>query len=124
MSRTNIALLAAALIALSATAVAQPAPARRAADGTLTSAAGMTLYVFDRDAGGKSACNGPCTVNWPPVLVVGGGTASGDWSVVVRNDGGKQWAFKGKPLYACSKDIKPGDKQGDGINGLWHVAKE
>ena len=52
-------------------ATAQPMPAARAADGTLTNAAGMTLYVFDRDAGGKSACNGPCTANWPPLLVFG-----------------------------------------------------
>ncbi len=34
----------------------------------LTDAKGMTLYTLDKDAGGKSACNGPCVTNWPPVL--------------------------------------------------------
>ena len=68
----------------------------------------MTLYVFDRDAGGKSACNGPCAANWPPLLVVGDGKAAGDWTIIVRDDGGKQWAYKGKPLYTWSKDTKAG----------------
>jgi predicted lipoprotein with Yx(FWY)xxD motif len=83
----------------------------------------MTLYVFDRDVGGKSACNGPCATNWPPLLVFGDGSATGDWTIIVREDGGKQWAFKGKPLYTWSKDTKAGDKTGDGVNNIWHVAK-
>ena len=124
MYRTMFSLLAAVLLTFSVNAAAQPKPAMKAADGTLTNAAGMTLYVFDRDAGGKSACNGPCTVNWPPLLVVGDGGAAGDWTIIVRDDGSKQWAFKGKPLYTWSKDAKPGDKTGDGVNSVWHVAKD
>jgi len=124
MYRTMFSLLAAVLLTFSVNAAAQPKPAMKAADGTLTNAAGMTLYIFDRDAGGKSACNGPCTVNWPPLLVVGDGGAAGDWTIIVRDDGSKQWAFKGKPLYTWSKDAKPGDKTGDGVNSVWHVAKD
>jgi predicted lipoprotein with Yx(FWY)xxD motif len=124
MFRTVFSMLAAVLLTLSFTAIAQPKPAMKAADGTLTNAAGMTLYVFDRDASGKSACNGPCTVNWPPLMVVGDGAAAGDWTIIVRDDGTKQWAFKGKPLYTWSKDAKPGDKTGDGVNSVWHVAKD
>ena len=87
-------------------------------------AKGMTLYTFDKDSAGKSACNGPCAVNWPPALVADGAKAAGDWSVVGRDDGLKQWAYKGKPLYAFAKDTKAGDKTGDGfLNGAWHVAK-
>jgi len=123
MIRTALSLLAAILLGASLTASAQPAPAMKATDGTLTNATGMTLYVFDRDAGGKSACNGPCAANWPPLLVVGDGRAAGDWTIIVRDDGGKQWAFKGKPVYTWSKDTKAGDKTGDGVNGAWHVAK-
>jgi predicted lipoprotein with Yx(FWY)xxD motif len=114
----------AVLLATSLTAVAQSAPATKAPDGTWTNAAGMTLYVFDRDAGGKSACNGPCATHWRPLMVTGSGGASGDWTVIVRDDGGKQWAYKGKPLYTWSKDAKPGDKTGDGVNSVWHVAKD
>ncbi len=124
MFRTVLATITAAVLATSIPAAAQSAAANKAADGTWTNAAGMTLYVFDRDAGGKSACNGPCAANWPPLMVTGSGGASGDWTVIVRDDGGKQWAYKGKPLYTWSKDAKPGDKTGDGINSVWHVAKD
>lgn len=95
------------------------------ADGVLTGTNGMTLYVFDKDAAGsgKSVCNGPCAMNWPPLLAEDGAAAMGDYSVVVRDDGKKQWAFKGKPLYHWAKDLKPGDRTGDGFNNVWHVAK-
>jgi predicted lipoprotein with Yx(FWY)xxD motif len=124
MFRTVLATITAAFLATSFHAVAQSAPATKAVDGTWTNSSGMTLYVFDRDAGGKSACNGPCATNWPPLMVTGTGGASGDWTVIVRDDGGKQWAYKGKPLYTWAKDAKPGDKTGDGVNSVWHVAKD
>jgi predicted lipoprotein with Yx(FWY)xxD motif len=47
----------------------------------------------------------------------------GDWAVITRDDGSKQWAYKGKPLYAWAKDAKPGDRTGDGFNNAWRVAK-
>jgi len=100
-------------------------PAKRAGDGTLTNAAGMTLYTFDKDAAGKSVCNGPCATNWPPLIAPVGAQANGDWSVVTRDDGSRQWAYKGKPLYTWIKDQKAGDKTGDGFaNNAWHTAKE
>ena len=126
MIRTLRAPLAAlsflALSALTTSGFAQ-APAK-AMDGVLTNAAGMTLYTFDKDADGKSACNGPCAANWPPLMAAGDAKASGDWTVVTRDDGGKQWAYKGKPVYLWAKDQKPGDKTGDGFNNVWHVAKQ
>jgi predicted lipoprotein with Yx(FWY)xxD motif len=93
--------------------------------GTLVNGAGMTLYTFDKDpmAGGKSVCNGQCAINWPPLMAEGSASASGDYTVVARDDGSKQWAYKGKPLYLWIKDQKPGDKTGDGVNNVWHVAK-
>ena len=103
---------------------AQQAP-MKAADGTLTNAAGMTLYTFDKDAAGsgKSACNGPCATNWPPLMAAADAKAAGDYSIATRDDGAKQWAFKGKPLYLWAKDQKPGDKTGDGFNSIWHTAR-
>jgi predicted lipoprotein with Yx(FWY)xxD motif len=111
--------------AFSGYAMAQePSPAHVAetAKGkTLVDAKGMTLYTFDKDAAGKSACNGPCATNWPP-LMASGGSASGDWTILVRDNGSKQWAYKGKPLYTWSKDTKPGDTLGDGfLNNQWHA---
>ncbi len=98
------------------------APAKTA-DGVLVNGSGMTLYTFDKDAGGKSACNGPCATNWPPLMAIGEAKAAGEWSIITRDDGGKQWAYKGRPLYTWVKDGKPGDKTGDGFNNVWHVAK-
>ena len=54
-----------------------------------------------------------------------GASASADWTIVTRDDGSKQWAYKGKPLYTWVKDQKAGDKTGDGFaNNAWHTAKE
>jgi predicted lipoprotein with Yx(FWY)xxD motif len=112
------------LIALSATAWAAGAPVK-AANGVLVGANDMTLYTFDKDAAGsgKSVCNGPCATNWPPLAAGADATPAGDYSVITRDDGAKQWAFKGKPLYFWAKDQKPGDKTGEGFNGVWQSAK-
>nr|WP_232834486.1 hypothetical protein [Rhodoferax ferrireducens] len=95
------------------------------ADGVLVGPNKMTLYTFDRDVAGsgKSVCNGPCATNWPPLMAAASDKASGDYSIVTRDDGTKQWAMKGKPLYYWSKDSKPGDKTGDGVNQVWQLAK-
>jgi predicted lipoprotein with Yx(FWY)xxD motif len=97
----------------------------KVADGVWVGPAGMTLYTFDRDAAGsgKSVCNGPCATNWPPLAAAAGAQAMGDWSVVTRDDGSRQWAFKGKPLYYWVKDGKPGDRTGDGVNNVWRLAR-
>lgn len=93
-------------------------------DGILTDSKGMTLYTFDKDSNGRSACNGPCATNWPPLLVESGSHPTGDFSAITRDDGKKQLAYKGKPLYLWAKDTKPGDKTGDGfLNNSWHIIK-
>ena len=118
--------IAASIFSISiAATLAQTAPAKTAdtAKGkALVDAKGMTLYTFDRDASGKSNCNGACATNWPPLMVTGDAKASGDWSVVTRDDGSKQWAYRSKPLYIWAKDAKPGDVTGDGYNNVWHIA--
>ena len=93
--------------------------------GALTNPAGMTLYVFDKDvaSSGKSACNGDCAVKWPPLTAAAGAYAGGDYGVIARDDGARQWSYKGKPLYLWFKDQKPGDMTGDNVNNVWHVAK-
>ncbi|MDP2881451.1 MAG: hypothetical protein Q8N89_07710 [Azonexus sp.] len=117
-------LLSTTLAACSGYGTRAAAPAM-VSDGMLTGSNGMTLYTFDKDAAGsgKSMCNGPCATNWPPLMVMDGDMASGDYSIVMRDDGKKQWAFKGKPLYFWANDQKVGDKTGDGFNKVWHVAK-
>ena len=112
-------------VALAACAGMATMPAK-VADGTLTNPAGMTLYTFDRDTAGsgKSACNGPCVAIWPAFSAPADAAAATDWSVVTRDDGTRQWAYKGKPLYMFARDGKAGDRTGDGFNNnIWHVAR-
>ena len=93
--------------------------------GMLVGPNGMTLYVFDKDTAnsGKSVCNGPCAALWPALLATEADKPVGDYAVITRDDGKKQWSMKGKPLYFWSKDSKPGDKTGDGFLSIWHVIK-
>ncbi len=115
---------AATLLIVTACATTPPAPAT-ATGGVLVGANGMTLYTFDKDAAGsgKSLCNGPCATNWPPLAAAAGAMGSGDWTVITRDDGSRQWAYKGKPLYFWAKDSKPGDRTGDGFNKVWQLAR-
>jgi len=92
-------------------------------DGMWVDHKGMTLYTFDKDAGGKSMCNGDCAKNWPPLMVEKGEKAEGKWTQIKRDDGKMQWAYDGKPLYTFVKDKKAGDMTGDGMKDVWHVAK-
>src|SRR5882757_9464043 len=67
----------------------------------LTDAKGMTLYIWDKDAVGKSNCYDQCATNWPPLLVDPATAVSGDWSLVKRDDDATKMvvAYKGWPLY-------------------------
>src|SRR3954453_17820367 len=76
---------------------------------------GMTLYTFDKDSAGKSACNGPCATNWPVVKAEATDKPEGSFTIISRDDGSKQWAHNGKPLYTFAKDQKAGDVTGDGF---------
>ncbi|MBO9356203.1 hypothetical protein GG851_19620 [Bordetella petrii] len=109
-----------AACALFAAAAHAQAPVKTQ-DGVLTDQAGMTLYTFDNDSAGKSACNDKCAKAWPPLAAAADAKPDGDYSVITRDDGARQWAFRGKPLYLFVKDAKPGDKQGDNVKNVWHV---
>jgi len=86
---------------------------------------GMTLYTFDKDKeAGKSACNGGCANLWPPFAPEAGqAKATEPLSIITRDDGTKQYAYKGKPLYYYDKDSKAGDTRGDAVGKVWWVAK-
>jgi predicted lipoprotein with Yx(FWY)xxD motif len=116
--------LTAALV--TSVAVAQTAPTKigdSAKGKVLTSDSGMTLYVFDKDTDGKSACNSACTGLWPPLAATASAPATGDYTIIARDDGSKQWAYKKRPLYNWKNDQKAGDITGDGVGGVLHIAQ-
>ena len=120
--RMGFALLALATLGPSPMALAQP----KVAGAQLVSRAGLTLYTFDNDVAGsgRSVCNPPCSHLFRPYAVESGARPQGDASVITRDDGTRQWAWKGKPLYLWVDDKKPGQAGGDGINhNTWHVAR-
>ena len=112
-----------ALFALSAQA-ADPAPVKKV-DGVLVDAHGMTVYTFDKDVAGsgKSACKGPCAQNWPAVKA-GDAPLAEPYSAIVREDGTRQLAYHGKPLYTFVKDKKAGEREGDKKMNVWHVVTD
>lgn len=91
----------------------------------VTAANDMTLYTFDKDSQNKSTCSGQCAITWPPYTVSGTvpTTLPAHMGTMTRDDGTTQYTWDGKPLYYYSGDKKVGDTNGDGIGGVWHVAK-
>lgn len=126
MSRTFAAMAALTFILASSAASAQMLKTADTTKGkTFVDTAGMTLYTFDKDAAGsgKSVCNGQCATIWPPFAAAATASPGGDWTIVTRDDGSKQWAWLGQPLYYWAKDQKPGDVTGDGFNKVWHAVR-
>jgi predicted lipoprotein with Yx(FWY)xxD motif len=113
------------VIAFTGYAFAQAMPASvHAMQGMLMDAKGMTLYTFANDKEpNKSACNGNCANVWPPLRPEANDRNMGEWTIITRDDGSKQWAYKGKPIYYFAMDKAAGEKTGEGRgNGAWHIA--
>jgi predicted lipoprotein with Yx(FWY)xxD motif len=93
----------------------------------VTNGSGFTLYRFDKDTAQPSAsnCEGECAVTWPPVVVARGGKVFVDGvapaavGTVKRGDGSLQLTIGGWPIYRFSKDLRPGDTNGQGVGGTW-----
>ncbi|AJY38610.1 hypothetical protein I6G56_22885 [Burkholderia humptydooensis] len=114
-------LLIAIACAVPAAALAEPP---KESNGMVVDDDGMTLYTFDRDTmPGQSACKGGCTANWPAALADAYDRPGGGLGFIAAAGGKRQWTYKGHPLYRFSGDTKPGQHNGDGFGGMWHVAR-
>jgi len=118
MTQTLVALLA-ALLATQANA----APPHMI-DGLLVDDHGMTLYAFAGHGNPDStACEGDCEQNFPPAIADSNDKPTGRLSIIKTAKGERQWAYQGRPLHQGRMDKKPGDRQGDGLNGAWYPAR-
>lgn len=89
----------------------------------LVNGEGFSLYAFDNDALAVSNCNDGCAVKWPPLEASNRARASGDFGIIVRADGARQWVYKGQPLYTWINDSEAGQTTGDGVKGVWHLVR-
>jgi predicted lipoprotein with Yx(FWY)xxD motif len=141
MNRASFASALAAVagcIAIIAPASAQPAQATTKAKlqvrtvklgRILVDGKGLTLYLFEKDKGGKSACSGSCAKEWAPLLtsgkaVAGKGISASKIGSTKRKNGSIQVTYAGHPLYHYDDDHKPGQTEGQGSNAFgaeWYV---
>lgn len=90
---------------------------------------GRTLYLFEKDRGGSSACSGGCAQAWPPLTTTGApkadaGAQASMLSTIKRADGSTQVTYAGHPLYSFFGDKRPGQDAGQGskaFGGGWYV---
>lgn len=89
---------------------------------------GMSLYIFEKDTAGTSACTGNCAGTWPPLTVASladvtaGAGVTGLLGTIQRADGTLQVTLAGRPLYYYAGDSAAGDTSGQGKNDVWYLA--
>jgi predicted lipoprotein with Yx(FWY)xxD motif len=89
----------------------------------LVDSRGRTLYLFEKDKNGKSACSGSCATAWPPVLTSGKPSATAGVKASLlgttrRADGRLQVTYNGHPLYTFVKDTKKGQANGENVDAF------
>ncbi len=80
---------------------------------------GWSVYTYDGDGRNKSNCKDACLDGWSPVLAAVSATPFGEWSIVERAPGVKQWAFRTRPVYRHLTDSKLGSLDGSDVP-RWH----
>lgn len=102
-----------------------PSPPARLDLDRLIDSRGMSLYTFDRDRAytGASECDATCAKAWPPFVAAADARRVGAFGILRRDDGLRQWTYRGKPLYRFAGDRRPDDRLGHGEANLWRLAQ-
>ena len=95
----------------------------------LVSSSGRTLYLFEADKNGTSACSGACAAAWPPDTVTGtpqagSGVSQSLLGTITRADGTMQLTYNGHPLYYFTADTAGGTAHGQAVKAFgaeWYV---
>ena len=78
-----------------------------------------SVYTYDKDGPNMSNCTGPCANTWQPVLAPASAQPQGEWAVIERSPGVRQWTFRKKPIYTFTEDQSPASQGGSDMPG-WH----
>jgi predicted lipoprotein with Yx(FWY)xxD motif len=119
------------------TETSQVAPALQVSTGSalgdyLIASNGKTLYTFTKDAPDVSNCSGVCAQNWPAYTIASQGDlagliaasgVNGALGSIAKTDGTIQLTYNKMPLYFWVGDAKAGETNGQGVGGVWFVAK-
>lgn len=81
----------------------------------------FSVYTWDGDQPGKSNCTGNCLTQWAPVIAPETAKPQGEWTVIERSPGIRQWAFRGKPLYTYILDPRTRSVIGSDVPGFHNV---
>jgi len=116
----SIGSVGAAVAGSTAPRAAKVGTARTGLGQVIVDSRGRTLYLFEKDRRGHSACSGICANYWPPLLTSGKPTAIAGakgslLGTIRRADGTRQVTFAGRPLYLFAGDTKRGQTNGEGL---------
>ena len=92
-----------------------------AAGRLLTTDRNASVYAYDRDTPDRSMCDAKCARTWEPVIAPALARALGDWSILVRSPGVRQWAYRQQPLYTYALDQRSWSLEGSDVAGWSNV---
>ena len=89
----------------------------------LVDSRGRTLYLFEKDKNGRSACTASCAGAWPPLITAGkpragAGVKASLLGEMKRADGRMQVTYNHHPLYLFVKDTKKGQTTGQNVDAF------
>jgi len=89
----------------------------------LVDARGRTLYLFEKDRGGMSACDTACVSYWPALTSramprAGKGVQQTMLEVIRQHNGLRQVTYAGHPLYTFVGDKSAGQTTGEGLTNF------
>ncbi|MDA0995078.1 MAG: hypothetical protein O3A13_15805 [Proteobacteria bacterium] len=87
----------------------------------LTTDKNFSVYVYDKDTSDTSMCDTECARTWLPVIAPAVARAVGEWSIIERSPGVRQWAFRQKPLYTHVLDARSWSLEGSDVEGWSNV---
>lgn len=87
----------------------------------LTTDKNFSVYAYERDTPDTTMCDAECAMTWQPLIAPAMARAQGEWTVLERSPGVRQWVFRGKPLYRYALDPNSWSLEGSDVPGWTNV---